>query len=90
MQASKREVDVLLKGVGEKSVENEVKHVLEMVLSCFFPLIHTNFILDCHKLGTPFFPTWKSNIHYLCQHLMSGSAFEPLYIVLCYIASFDP
>jgi hypothetical protein len=38
VHASKREVDVLLKGVGEKSVENEVKHVLEMVLSCFLSL----------------------------------------------------
>jgi len=35
VQASKREVDILLKGVGEKSVENEVKHVLEMVLVLF-------------------------------------------------------
>jgi hypothetical protein len=38
VQASKGEVDVLLKGIGEKSVANDVKNVLEMVLYCFSPL----------------------------------------------------
>jgi hypothetical protein len=68
---------VLLKGIGEKSVANDVKNVLEMVLYCFFPLIYMNFILDCHKPGTPFLRVRKSNIHYLCQKLRSSLAFDP-------------
>ncbi|CAJ2659793.1 unnamed protein product [Trifolium pratense] len=46
VQASKGEVDVLLKGVGEKSVANEVKHVLEMAkrASLKREILHTNFL----------------------------------------------
>lgn len=36
VQALKGEVDVLIKGVGERNVAKEVKHILEMVVSCFF------------------------------------------------------
>jgi hypothetical protein len=73
---------VLLKGIGEKSVANDVKHVLEMVLYCFFPLIYMNFILDCHnKPRTRFLPAWNSNIHYLSK-IEVWFGLEPLYI--CY------
>jgi len=35
VQALNGEVDRLVKGVGERNVTKEVKHILEMVLSCF-------------------------------------------------------
>ncbi|XP_073221392.1 uncharacterized protein [Cicer arietinum] len=46
VQASRGEADVLLNGVGEKSVANEVKHVLEMArrASLKREILHTNFL----------------------------------------------